>query len=117
MGFLKGGLSSTPRFSANNIRKFHSRLLQYVDLFLSEATGDAAPYAARLLREVFSGGPASSLQVTEGQIKVIMATVFLKSGSTISREGKVEFVRLLQELMLVSFVGNVAVSVSYSWSN
>ena len=76
-----------------------------MDLFLSAATGDVAPHVARLLREVFSGGPASSLRVMESQIKAVMAMVFLKSGSTISREGKVEFVRLLQELMLVSIAG------------
>jgi hypothetical protein len=79
------------------------RLLEFVDLFLSKATGDVAPHVARLLQEVFSGGPASSLRIAESQVKTIMTMIFLKSGNEISREGKVEFVRLLQELVIVSY--------------
>lgn len=81
------------------------RLLQYVDLFLSEAVGDVAPHVARLLREVFSAGPTSSLRVTECQIKTIMGRIFLRSAEfgngSITREGKAELVRLLQELVTV----------------
>ena len=76
-----------------------------MDLFLSAATGDVAPHVGRLLREVYSGGPASALRVNESQIKAFMAMIFLKdsaSGNATSMEGKAEFVRLLQELVVVS---------------
>lgn len=80
-----------------------------MDLFLSAATGDVAPHVGRLLREVYSGGPASALRVTECQIKTILAMIFLKdsaSGNATSMEGKAEFVRLLQELVVVSEFGS-----------
>lgn len=81
------------------------RILQYVDLFLRAASADVAPHVARLLREIFSGGPSLSLKIKESQIASIMDKVFLKntrSGqATISLEGKAEFVAALQELVTV----------------
>ena len=83
---------------------FPPRLFQYADLFISAAVGEVSPHVGRLLREVFSGGPASSLKVTEYQIKTMMGRVFLRNSNSthpVSMEGKAEFVSVLQELMIV----------------
>ena len=69
------------------------------------AVGDVAPYAARLLKEIVSDGPASSLRIKENEMKKMIDLIFMKnmrSGPTISVEGKAEFIRVLEELVMVS---------------
>lgn len=78
--------------------------MRYVNLFLKAASGDIAPYVARLLKEIFSGGPASSLKVRENHATHMMDLVFSKKtrlGPNPTMEGKAEFLKVLEELIMV----------------
>ena len=64
-----------------------------------------APHVARLLREIYSRGPVVTLEIEENIIATIMELIFIKgtrSAPSIPMEGKVEFLKVLEEVMLVS---------------
>ena len=79
-----------------------TKLIQHLDVFIKAASGELGFQIAKLLREVFSGGPSISLSVKEEQIRRMIRLIFgMRKEIYIQRNAAL--LDALNELMMVSF--------------